>query len=139
MKYSPLLPETIKKLQERAISARAAILQATTLAGSGHPGGSMSTIDIFLTLYEMLNINPKNYRTEERDRIVVSNGHVSPGVYTALAVNGFIPLMILSPNSVLPEVSTKDTLNEQYRESSGAREIWARVYLPVVVLPWQPY
>jgi len=91
MKYSPLLPETIKKLQERAISARAAILQATTLAGSGHPGGSMSTIDIFLTLYEMLNINPKNYRTEERDRIVVSNGHVSPGVYTALAVNGFIP------------------------------------------------
>ena len=91
MKYSPLSSETIKFLKEQACSARAAILQATTLAGSGHPGGSMSTIDIFLTLYEMLNINPKNYRSEERDRIVVSNGHISPGVYAALAVNGFVP------------------------------------------------
>ena len=90
--YPPLSKETIDTLTKKALEARAAILKATTLAGSGHPGGSMSTIDIFLTLYQMLNINSQNYRSEERDRIVVSNGHVSPGVYAALASNDFFPM-----------------------------------------------
>ncbi len=92
MNYSPLTAERIKKIKEQAIFARSAILHATTLAGSGHPGGSMSTIDIFLTLYEMLNIDPDIYRSPERDRIVVSNGHVSPGAYAALALNGFFSM-----------------------------------------------
>lgn len=92
MKYSPLTEEQIKTLKEQARMARAAILKSTTLAGSGHPGGSMSTIDILLTLYSMLNINPSNFRKADRDRIVVSNGHVSPGVYAALATNDFFPM-----------------------------------------------
>ena len=92
MNYSPLSTEIIESLKVESQKARAAILKATTLAGSGHPGGSMSTIDIFLTLYKMLNINHHNYQTDERDRIVISNGHVSPGVYAALATNDFFPM-----------------------------------------------
>lgn len=92
MHYTSLTNETLLSLQEKAAVARAAILKATTLCGSGHPGGSMSSIDLLLTLYEMMNINPGDFRSEERDRIVISNGHISPGVYAALALNGFFPL-----------------------------------------------
>ncbi|MBW6515277.1 MAG: transketolase [Candidatus Cloacimonetes bacterium] len=92
MKLSPISSDKIVSLKEKALIARAAILKATTLAGSGHPGGSMSTIDILLTLYEMLNIKPDNFQREDRDRVVVSNGHVSPGVYAALASNNFMPM-----------------------------------------------
>jgi transketolase len=90
--YSSLKNESIESLKKRAILARSAIIKATTLAGSGHPGGSMSAIDILLTLYEMLHIDPRKCKLEERDRIVISNGHISPGTYTALALNGFFPL-----------------------------------------------
>ncbi len=48
--------ELISRLQEQAIIARSAILTMTTLAGSGHPGGSMSSIDLLLTLYHFILI-----------------------------------------------------------------------------------
>ncbi|HRC99536.1 MAG TPA: transketolase [Candidatus Syntrophosphaera thermopropionivorans] len=81
--------ELISRLQEQAIIARTAILAMTTLAGSGHPGGSMSSIDLLLTLYQFIRHNPQNPELPDRDRVVVSNGHISPAVYTALALNGY--------------------------------------------------
>ena len=79
-------------LSDKATVCRAGILSMTTLAECGHPGGSMSSIDILLTLYKFANISPKNQHEPERDKIIVSIGHISPAVYTALAVNGFFPL-----------------------------------------------
>ena len=72
--------------------ARAAILSMTTLAASGHPGGSMSSIDLLLALYAVARHDPKNPQLPDRDRIVVSNGHISPAVYSALALNGYFSL-----------------------------------------------
>lgn len=79
----------IVKLKEMGRLARGDILKMTTLAKSGHPGGSMSSIDIYLVLYFCANIEPANPCYPERDRIVVSHGHTSPGVYAALAQRGF--------------------------------------------------
>ncbi len=82
----------VNKLKDQSSVARAAILKATTIAGSGHPGGSMSSIDMLLALYEYANIGHQNFNQEVRDRIIISNGHISPGVYSALALNGFFDM-----------------------------------------------
>ena len=82
----------IPMLEARSKEARAAILTMTTLAGCGHPGGSMSSIDILNCLYHTINHDPKNPLMEDRDRLVVSIGHISPAVYSILALNGYFPL-----------------------------------------------
>lgn len=77
-------------LAKRALECRRDILTMTTLSGSGHPGGSMSSIDILLAIYAVANINPDNVSDIGRDRVLVSNGHISPAVYSCLSSNGFI-------------------------------------------------
>jgi len=82
----------IKRLSELARTCRGDILTMTTLAGSGHPGGSMSSIDMYITLMQHARINPERPHDPLRDRIVVSHGHTSPGVYSALARSGFFEI-----------------------------------------------
>jgi transketolase len=90
----------VEKLDERSLKrisgiarlARADILKMITLAGSGHPGGSMSSIDLFLILYSYANVHPQSPSDPNRDRIVISHGHTSPGVYAALGRIGFLPV-----------------------------------------------
>ena len=91
-KKSDLSIEKLKEIQTQADQARGAILKMTTLAGSGHPGGSMSTIDFLLMLLHMTKINPENPKWEKRDRIIISHGHVSPAAYSALGLMGFFKL-----------------------------------------------
>ncbi len=79
----------IKRLQNLGKLCRGDILKMTTLAGCGHPGGSMSSIDIYLTLYSFADFSPENFSQLNRDRIVISHGHTSPGVYSALGRLGF--------------------------------------------------
>lgn len=68
------------------------IIESIAAAGSGHPGGSLSACDIVATLFfEKMNIDPKNPNWEDRDRFVLSKGHVAPALYAALAERGFIP------------------------------------------------
>jgi len=80
------------RLAETARLARGDILKMTTLAASGHPGGSMSSIDVYVVLYSCANVDPKNPRKKDRDRIVISHGHTSPGVYAALGRVGFFDI-----------------------------------------------
>jgi transketolase len=82
--------EEIRDLQEKARLCRGDIIKMTTRAGSGHPGGSMSSIDIYLTLYSFARISPDNTDDAARDRIIVSHGHTSPGLYACLARLGFV-------------------------------------------------
>lgn len=82
----------IKELEKLSVLCRGDILKMTTLAGSGHPGGSMSSIDMYLTVYKIANISPDNYKELDRDRIIVSHGHTSPGVYSTLGRNGFFDI-----------------------------------------------
>lgn len=68
------------------------VLRLTTLAGSGHPGGSLSTLDALIMLYAQGNFDPESPRDPSRDRVVISHGHVSPGVYGTLANFGYFPI-----------------------------------------------
>ena len=87
-----LTEEKIANLKELARLARGDILKMTTLAKSGHPGGSMSSIDIYLVLYSFANVNPKYPDDPDRDRVIISHGHTSPGVYSALGRLGFFDI-----------------------------------------------
>ena len=84
--------KSLERLSELARLARGDILKMTTLAGSGHPGGSMSSIDFYLVLYSYANIHPESPPDPNRDRIVISHGHTSPGVYAALGRMDFFPI-----------------------------------------------
>ena len=84
--------DEITRLAELARQSRGDILTMTTLAGSGHPGGSMSSIDIYTILFQHARIDPADPHKPGRDRIVVSHGHTSPGVYAALARSEFFPI-----------------------------------------------
>ncbi len=68
----------------------ARIILSTTLAGSGHPGGSLSTLHTLLLLYSTIKHYPDDPRHEGRDRVIMSIGHVSPGVYAVLSEFGYV-------------------------------------------------
>ena len=77
------------ELEKTANEIRKSIVTAVHSAKSGHPGGSLSSADIFTYLYfEEMNIDPKNPKMEDRDRFVLSKGHVAPGLYSTLAERG---------------------------------------------------
>ncbi len=84
--------QMLETLQERARIARGDILTMTTLAGCGHPGGSMSSIDMYITLFACAGVSPDQPHDPDRDRIVISHGHTSPGAYAALAGTGFFDI-----------------------------------------------
>ena len=77
-------------LEEMWKRCAARIILSTTLAGSGHPGGSLSSLHILLVLYSMIRHRAQGPRWGERDRVLISMGHISPGVYSVLAEFGYI-------------------------------------------------
>lgn len=80
------------ELQKHANDIRKGIITAVHSAKAGHPGGSLSSADVFTYLYfEEMRIDPADPDREDRDRFVLSKGHNSPGLYSALAYRGFFP------------------------------------------------
>ena len=80
----------IEELEEIAKKIRIGILEQVYKAQSGHPGGSLSIADILTVLYfNELNIDEKNPKWDERDRLILSKGHCSPALYSCLAYRGF--------------------------------------------------
>jgi transketolase len=79
-----------RHLQCLAQHARADVLRMIATAGSGHPGGSLSSVDILLTLYAGANVDPAHPRKPDRDRIIISHGHIAAGLYAVLGQTGFI-------------------------------------------------
>ena len=80
------------ELEKMANEIRKDIVTAVHSAKSGHPGGSLSSADIFPYLYfEEMNVDPANPKWEDRDRFVLSKGHVAPGLYSTLAEKGYFP------------------------------------------------
>ena len=83
---------TTSELKKIAVKVRKGIITGTYHAKSGHPGGSLSSADIFTYLYfNEMNIDPENPKDPDRDRFVLSKGHVAPGLYAVLAEKGFFP------------------------------------------------
>lgn len=89
-----LTDASIANLQEKARQSRIASLLMTSVANSGHPAGSLSSIDIYTLLWGVINATPENMDDVDRDRVVVSHGHTSPGVYSALASWGFFDIAL---------------------------------------------
>lgn len=88
---------SIKELQLKAHQIRRDILIMLNRAGSGHSAGPLGLADIFTALYfNLLNHNPKNPNWENRDRLILSPGHVCPVRYVAMAESGYFPKEELS-------------------------------------------
>ena len=85
--------QEITRLQDLARNTRKIILETLAEAGSGHPGGSLSAVELLVTLYfYKLRHDPKNPKWAERDRFILSKGHGAPLLYSILAQAGYFPL-----------------------------------------------
>ncbi len=79
-------------LEEKAKEVRGDIVRMVYHAKSGHPGGSLSCVEMLLSLYyRVMNVDPKNPKLENRDRFVLSKGHACPALYAVLANKGYFP------------------------------------------------
>lgn len=86
----------IKKLEFLANKIRNHVLDMTSEGSSSHIGSVFSIADILACLYGgLMNVNPKNYKDNDRDRFILSKGHAGAGVYAVLAESGFFSLELL--------------------------------------------
>ena len=87
-----LSAQEIKQLQDNARKIRVDVIEMVTEAGSGHTGGPLGMADVFSALFfHILKIDPKNPNWKERDRLVLSYGHICPVLYATMAEAGFFP------------------------------------------------
>jgi transketolase len=85
------MQHTIEELEELARKCRIEIVKMVYRAQAGHPGGSLSEIDLLAGLYgTTMRVRPDQPDWEDRDRFILSKGHASPGMYALLAERGFI-------------------------------------------------
>ena len=88
-----LTEEKIKKLEKTANLIRQSIIEMLVEAKSGHTAGPLGMADIFTLFYfHILKHNPKDPFWEERDRLVLSNGHICPVLYATMAHSGYFPI-----------------------------------------------
>ena len=82
----------IEELYKTSNKLKQTVIDMLTEAGSGHTAGSLGTAEIFTALYfQILNINPKKPYKKDRDRFLLSNGHICPIWYATLSERGFFP------------------------------------------------
>ncbi|MFA5744843.1 MAG: transketolase, partial [Candidatus Paceibacterota bacterium] len=85
-----LTEEQLLALEKQAEAIRETIIQMLVAAGSGHTAGSLGMADIFTAFYfHILNHDPKRPEWEERDRLILSNGHICPVLYATMAHAGY--------------------------------------------------
>lgn len=85
--------EKIAELRRRVIEARRHIVETVYAVGAGHVGGPMSAADVLIALYfDIMRIDPNRPDWEDRDRFVLSKGHSALGLYTVLAMRGYLPV-----------------------------------------------
>ena len=90
---SSLSEEKIKELTIKANDIRKSIIEMLVEAGSGHTAGPLGMADVFTLFYfHILKHDPKNSSWEDRDRLVLSNGHICPVLYATMAHAGYFPI-----------------------------------------------
>ena len=93
MDIPALFDNKLQDLELKANKARELLIETLLEAGSGHSAGSLGMADIFIAFYfHVLNHNPKNPEWEDRDRLVLSNGHICPIRYVTMAMSGYFPI-----------------------------------------------
>jgi transketolase len=104
-KQAGLASPSVTELEDLARQARAHIVRTIAGAHGGHLGGPLSVIDMLIALYyRVLRIRPEDPKWEDRDRLVLSKGHSSIALYTALAMRGYFPT---------EELKTFDAINSR--------------------------
>lgn len=84
--------DKLKELEEKANEIRKDLIEMLVEAGSGHSAGPLDMADVFTAMYfHILNYDPKNVNFEDRDRLVLSNGHICPIQYVTMAHAGYFP------------------------------------------------
>jgi transketolase len=105
--------DELKKLENISNKARKLIIENIYYCKGGHPGGSLSSIDILTTLYfNIMNINPEEPYDENRDRFILSKGHSSIALYTTLALRGYFNI---------EELKTFDKINSRLQAHPDMR------------------
>ncbi len=88
-----MFEEKVHEIEEKARAIRETIIEMLVASGSGHTAGPLGMADIFAAFYfYILNHDPKNPAWEERDRLILSNGHITPVRYAAMAHAGYFPV-----------------------------------------------
>lgn len=88
-----MAPQSIENLKAICKDVRADIVKMTAAAGSGHPGGSLSSVELLTALYfNVLNHKPEEPNWPDRDRFILSKGHVCPVLYAVMARTGYFPV-----------------------------------------------
>ena len=83
---------SVEELKAAALRMRQDIILCTTAAGSGHPGGSLSATDFMTALYfRVARHDPKAPKWPGRDRIFFSKAHITPAIYSVMALSGYFP------------------------------------------------
>lgn len=91
--FGELHDDKLKKLEETANKTRELIISSLLEAGSGHSAGPLGMADIFTAFYfHILNHKPKEPDWPDRDRLVLSNGHICPVRYASMALSGYFPV-----------------------------------------------
>jgi transketolase len=89
----PLTPQRLTELTVKANDVRQGIIRALVAAGSGHSAGPLDMADVFTALYgHVMNHDPKNPEWPDRDRLLLSCGHITPVRYSAMAYFGYFPI-----------------------------------------------
>lgn len=91
-KEEELTIEQIRHLRDLSRQVRGDVLRMIHLAGGGHPGGSLSSADLYVTLLATVNLRPTHLEDLKRDRVVVSHGHTAPALYASLGRLDFFDL-----------------------------------------------
>lgn len=88
-----MFEEKVAHIEERAAAVRRTIIEMLVAAGSGHTAGPLGMADIFAAFYfHVLRHDPHNPHWEARDRLILSNGHIAPVRYAAMAHAGYFPV-----------------------------------------------
>jgi transketolase len=87
------MPKSLEELQSLAKRIRREIVEMIGAAKSGHPGGSLSAVELIVELYfDYMRIDPKNPKWPDRDRFILSKGHAAPVLYAVMAEAGYTPI-----------------------------------------------
>ena len=85
--------QNVEELQAIARTTRRQIIEMITAAKSGHPGGSLSAVEILVTLFfDVMNHDPSNPKWPDRDHVILSKGHACPVLYSVMAQAGYTPV-----------------------------------------------